>query len=67
MSKKEFKKGNFIQVRRNNINGSLVRNVRGTNHLEGLILIDEPSYFGGDIWVRYENVDIITGRKNKIK
>jgi len=59
MSKKEFKEGNFKQVRRNNIKGSLVRNVRGTNQLEGLVLIDEPSYFGGGVWVRYENVDII--------
>ena len=59
MTKEEFKKGDFTQVKRNNIDGSKVRNIRGFNLLEGLINIYEPSYFGGDRWVRFENVDII--------
>ena len=64
MSKEEFEKGNYKQVRRTNIEDSLVRNVRGTNRLEGLIMLDESSGFGGESWVRYENVEVIT-RRNK--
>ena len=60
MSKEEIIEGNIKQVRRNNIPNSIVRNVRGTNVMEGLILLDEPKFFGGESWVRYENVDIIT-------
>lgn len=63
MTKEEFKQGGFTQVRRNNLPNASVRNVKGTNHLEELILIDEPTFGGGEVWVRYENVDIIT--KNK--
>lgn len=63
MTKKEFEKRNFKQVRRNNISGSPVKNVRGTNLLEGLILLDELRAFGGEFWVRYENVDIITKQR----
>tara|TARA_B100000767_G_scaffold230272_2_gene221274 strand:- start:336 stop:518 length:183 start_codon:yes stop_codon:yes gene_type:complete len=59
MTKEEFKKGDFTQVKRNNIDDSKVINIRGLNLLEGLINIYEPSYFGGDTWVRFENVDII--------
>jgi hypothetical protein len=64
MSQEEFLKNRFIQVRRNNINylnnTGMVYRVKGVDQLEGLILIDEPKYFGGESWVRYENVDIIT-------
>ena len=63
MSKEEFDKGNFTQVRRNNIKGSLVRDVRGINQLEGLVLLKEHSMFGDKTWVRYENVDIITKQR----
>ena len=62
MSKEEFNKGNYKQVRRNNIKGSLVRNVLGANPLEGLVLIEEHSMFGSTTWVRYENLDIITNK-----
>ena len=34
MTKEEFKKGDFTQVKRNNIDGSKVRNIRGFNLLE---------------------------------
>jgi len=63
MNKEEFEEGNFKQVRRNNIKGSLVRNVRGINYLEGLVLLDEPKFYGGECWVRYENVSIIAIKK----
>lgn len=60
MSKEEFNKGNYCQVRRNNIQGSRVRNVLGANPLEGLVLIEEYTMYGSTTWVRYENLDIIT-------
>lgn len=59
MTSEEFKMSNFKQVRRNNLPNQNVFNVKGINDLEGLVLLDQPSYTG-EVWVRYENVDIIT-------
>lgn len=60
MTKEEFTAGNFTQVRRNNITNSKVINVKGSNGLEGLVIIDEPGYDRDVAYIRYENADIIT-------
>ena len=56
MTKKEFKKCNFTQVRRTNLPNSKVLDVNGVNSLEGLVTTTSGEY------IRYENLEIITTR-----
>ena len=68
MTLDEFKKGDFKQVRRNNINidsitSNKVYNVKSKNLLECLVQIDLKHPFGGETWTRYENLDIITTKR----
>ena len=65
MTLDEFKKGDFKQVRRININidsitSNKVYNVKSKNLLEGLVQIDLKHPFGDQTWIRYENLEIIT-------
>lgn len=67
MTAEEFKDiGRVSQVRRINRPDSLVRNVLSLNIGEGLVQIDEPTwqtgYAGNEVWVRFENLEIITKR-----
>jgi hypothetical protein len=65
MTLDEFKKGDFKQVRRININidsitSNKVYNVKSKNLLECLVQIDLKHPFGDQTWIRYENLEIIT-------